>query len=258
MKMNLVLIPLILSGTLLSSDQQKIAYRHYNTGHDKVIIIVHGFYNSKDAVILKRLAETLYGEYDVFMFDFRGHGKSSGLYAWTSREGKDLVAALDYIEGKYKKVGMIAFSFGGSVAINTLAHDKRVNSLICVSIASDPNKTDYQFWKLDLKGDLAYTLLTLEGLKGRGFRPGPFWLKKEKPIDNVAKIQIPILYIHGEKDWVIKPWHSQALYDKTQSKKRLVIVKNGPHAEYLTRDYFEQFITEVKTWFKETLSEEEK
>ncbi|MDD5016360.1 MAG: alpha/beta hydrolase, partial [Atribacterota bacterium] len=116
-----------------------------------------------------------------------------------------------------------------------------------------PNKTDYQFWKLDLKGDLAYTLFTLEGLKGRGFRPGLFWLKKEKPIDNVAKIQIPILYIHGEKDWVIKPWHSQALYDKTQSKKRLVIIKKGPHAEYLTRDYFEQFMTEVKTWFKDTL-----
>ncbi len=256
--MNSVLIPLILSGTLLTSDHQKIAYRHYNTGHDKVIIIAHGFYNSKDAVILKKLAETLYGEYDVFMFDFRGHGKSSGLYTWTSKEGRDLKAALDYIDGKYKKIGMLAFSFGGSVAINTLAYDKRVDSLICVSTDSDPNKTDYQFWKLDLKGDLAYTLFTLEGLKGRGFRPGPFWLKKEKPIDNVAKIQIPILYIHGEKDWVIKPWHSQALYDKTQSKKRLVIIKNGPHAEYLTRDYFEQFITEVKTWFKDTLSEEEK
>lgn len=251
--MNAVLVPLILSGALLTSDRQKIAYRYYNTGHDKMIIIAHGFYNSKDAVILKKLAETLYDDYDIFMFDFRGHGKSSGLYTWTSKEGRDLKAALDYIDGKYKKIGMLAFSFGGNVAINTLARDKRVNSLICVSAASDPNKTDYQFWKLDLKGDLAYTLFTLEGLKGRGFRPGPFWLKKERPIDNVGKIQIPILYIHGEKDWVIKPRHSQALYEKTQSKKRLVIIKNGPHAEYLTRDYFEQFIAEVKTWFKETL-----
>jgi len=256
--LNYVLMPLILSGTLLTSDHQKIAYRYYNGGHDKVIIIAHGFYNSKDAVILKKLAETLYDEYDVFMFDFRGHGKSSGLYTWTSKEGRDLEAVLDYIDGKYKKVGMLAFSFGGSVAINTLAHDKLVDSLICVSTASDPHKTDYQLWKLDLKGDLAYTLFTLEGLKGKGFRPGPFWLKKEKPIDNVDKIQIPILYIHGEKDWVIKPWHSQALYDKTKSKKRLVFIKNGPHAEYLTRDYFEQFISEVKTWFKETLSGEAK
>ncbi|MDD5584790.1 MAG: alpha/beta fold hydrolase [Candidatus Omnitrophica bacterium] len=251
-------MPLALTGTLLTSDNQKIAYRHYKAGHDKVIVIAHGFYNSKDAVILTKLAESLHDEYDVFMFDFRGHGKSGGLYTWTSREGRDLKAVLDYIEGKYKKVGMLAFSFGASVAINTLAHDTRVNSLVCVSSASDPGKTDYQFWKLDLKGDLAYTLFTPQGWKGRGFRPGPFWLTKEKPIDNAAQIQIPIFYIHGEKDWVIKPWHSRALYDKTQSKKKLVMIKNGPHAEYLTRDYGKQFITEVKSWFKETLSKEQR
>ena len=254
----MIMAPIVVTNTLVTPDKQKIAYRHYKGGHDKAIIIAHGFYNSKDAGILKKLAESIYDEYDVFMFDFRGHGKSRGLYTWTSKEGRDLEAVLDYIDGKHKKVGILAFSFGGSVAINTLAHDTRVNSLICVSSASDPYKTDYQFWKLDLKGDLSYTLFTLEGLKGRGFRPGPFWLKKDKPIDNVAKIQIPILYIHGEKDWVIKPWHSQALYDKTQSKKKLVIIKNGPHAEYLARDYFEQFMTEVKIWFKETLFEEVK
>jgi fermentation-respiration switch protein FrsA (DUF1100 family) len=100
---------------------------------------------------------------------------------------------------------------------------------------------------------LGYTLFTAEGLKGRGFRPGPFWFKKERPIDNVDKLEIPVLYLHGEKDWVIKPWHSQSLYDKTKSKKRIVIFKNGPHAEYLARDYNDQFMAEVRAWFKETL-----
>lgn len=248
-----MLIPLLLSGILLTSDHQKIAYDHYNYGHDKVIVIVHGFYNSKDAVVLKKLALGLTDKYDVFMFDFRGHGKSSGLFTWTSKENRDLKAALDYLGGKYKKTGMIAFSLGGSVAINILAHDKRVDSLICVSTASDFNKIDYQFWKLDWKGDLIYTLFTSEGRKGKGFRPGSFWLKKQKPIDNVDKLQIPILYIHGEKDWVIKPWHSQVLYNKTTSKKKLVVIKNGPHSEYLLRDFPEQFISEVKEWFKNTL-----
>jgi len=240
----------------MTPDHQKIAYRHYQGGHDKVIVIVHGFYNSKDAVLLKQLADSLTDRYDVLMFDFRGHGKSSGLYTWTSREGQDLLVALDFVEGKYKNVGMIAFSLGASIAINTLSRGNKVNSLICVSAVSDPNRVDYQFWKLNLKSDLVYTLFTAEGWKGRGFRAGPFWLKKEKPIDNVAKLNSSILFIHGEKDWVIKPWHSQALYDKTRSSKKLVIIRNGSHAEYLMKDFREEFLPEVKSWFELTLKED--
>lgn len=246
-------MPLSLTGSLVTSDHQKIAYRYYKHGRNKVIVIAHGFYNSKDAVLLKRLADNLLDEYDVFMFDFRGHGESNGLYTWTSKENNDLKAALAYIDGKYEKIGMIAFSLGGSVAINTLARGKLVDSLVCVSTVSDVGKIDYQFWKLDWESDLIYTLFSSEGRKGKGFRPGPFWFKKEKSIDNVHKLKMPILYIHGEKDWVIKPWHSQALYGKTETQKKLVIIKKGPHAEYLLKDTRDEFMREVKRWFEATM-----
>lgn len=249
-----MLSPMKLSGTLLTSDKQKISYHHYKLGRDKVIIISHGFYNSKDSTLLKKLAESLLDDYDVFMFDFRGHGKSSGLFTWTSKEDKDLRAVLNYLEGKYEKRGMIAFSLGGSVGINVLSENEMIDSLVCVSVPSDFKKIDYKFWKLDLEDDLVYTLFTAEGRKGKGLRPGPFWFKKKRPIENVGKIKIPILYIHGEKDWVIKPWHSQALYEKTNSQKKLVIIKNGPHSEYLMKRFSREFIGEVRDWFKDTLS----
>lgn len=249
-----MLIPTRLSNTLLTSDNQKISYIHYKRDHDKVIIIAHGFYNSKDAALLKKLAESLWDDYDVFMFDFRGHGKSSGSFTWTSKEDKDLKSVLDYLKGKYKKIGIIAFSLGASVSINVASENKIVDSLICVSVPSDFDKIDYKFWELDLKDDLGYTLFTKEGRKGKGFRLGPFWLKKKRPIGNVSKIKIPILYIHGEKDWVIKPWHAQVLYGETKSKKKLVIIKNGPHAEYLMKESAKEFISEVRDWFKDTLS----
>ncbi len=240
-------------GILITQDKQKISYEHAANNHDRVVVIAHGFYNSKDAVLLQELKKRLLDEYDVFMFDFRGHGKSSGLFSWISNEGKDLKTVLCYIEGKYKKTGMIAFSLGASIAINVLAQDKRVDSLICVSAASDPDKIDYHFWNLDLKGDLTYTLFTLDGLKGRGFRPGAFWRKKQKPIDNIDKINIPVCYIHGEKDWVVKPWHSKILFEKTQTKKKIVIIKNGSHAEYLMKDSEEEFVREIRSWFASTM-----
>ncbi len=240
-------------GILITQDGQKISYEHTSNNHDRIIVIAHGFYNSKDASLLQKLKNNLLDEYDVFMFDFRGHGKSGGLFSWTSNECKDLKAALGYIEGKYKKTGMIAFSLGASVAINVLAREKGVDSLICVSAASDPDKIDYNFWNLDLKGDLIYTLFTLDGLKGRGFRPGAFWRKKQKPIDNIGKIIIPVCYIHGEKDWVVKPWHSKKLFEKTQTKKKIVIIKNGSHAEYLMKDSEEEFVHEIKSWLASTM-----
>lgn len=242
------------SGILITKDKHKIAYHYYMHGHDKVVIIAHGFYNSKDAVVLQRLAKSLLSAYDVFMFDFRGHGKSNGLFTWTSKEGEDLKVVLDHLDKKYVKKGILAFSMGASISINVLSKYPKADSLICVSCPSEFEKIDYHFWELDWEKDFIYTLATAEGKKGKGVRPGKFWLKKDKPIDNVSKLTIPILYIHGDKDWVVKPWHSRSLYEKTVSKKKLLIIKNGPHAEYLAKSYFEQFSAEIKKWFQETLS----
>jgi len=246
-------IPTVISGTLTTFDLQKISFQHYKNNSNAVIIIAHGYYNSKQCLVLQQLAQALKDKYDIFMFDFRGHGKSSGLFTWTSREGNDLRAVLDYIAPQYSKKGLIAFSMGASISINVLANDKRVDSFICVSTPTDMLKIDYRLWALDWEKDLVYTLFSRKGRIGKGVRPGPFWLAKEKPIDNISKITIPVMFIHGSRDWVVRPWHSEALYRKAGGVKRIVSIKNGPHAEYLMRDYPEQFVAEVKNWFLDTL-----
>lgn len=252
----LMLTQMLLSGTLLTSDKCSIDYFHYKNNHENVVIIAHGFYNSKEAVLLEQLAEGLFKDYDILLFDFRGHGKSKGLFSWGSNEKKDLTAVIDYVSGQYKKIGLIAFSIGGSVSLNTISHDDRINSFVCVSAPSDINKVDYHFWQLDIKNDLIYTMISKEGRRGKGVRPGPFWFKKEKPLDSVDKIKIPVFYIHGDKDWVVKPWHSKSLYEKTKSPKKILIIKNGPHAEYLMKDNRNEFLGSIEEWFRETLKKE--
>lgn len=247
------IIPEVVSGILTTVDHQKISFQHFKNGGSAVIIIAHGYYNSKQAVVLQQLAQALGGEYDIFMFDFRGHGKSSGVFTWTSREGNDLRAVLDFVVLQYSKIGLIAFSMGASIGINVLANDKRVNSFICVSAITDMSKIDYWFWALDWKKDVAYTFLNSEGRIGKGVRPGPFWLAKEKPIDNIGKITIPIMFIHGSRDWVVRPWHSEVLYQKAGGIKKIISIPGGSHAEYLIRDNPGQFVAEVKNWFLDTL-----
>ena len=74
-----------LSGYLETSDKHRIHYDQYKADHKKVIIIAHGFFNSKQAVLLKQLAESLNDQYDCLLFDFRGHGQSKGLFYWTAK-----------------------------------------------------------------------------------------------------------------------------------------------------------------------------
>ena len=236
---------------VVTKDGIKICYDHYQKGFRKLVIITPGFFNSRKAALLQELGQTLSDQYDVLLMDFRGHGKSGGLFYWTSKEYMDLEAVLEYARREYEKIGVIGFSLGAATSLITASKTDLMNSLISISAPADLKKIEYHFWGLDFENDIVYNLG--DGKIGKGIRPGPWWLKKDKPIDCVGEIKIPVFYIHGEADWLIKPWHSEELYKKTNSKKRLTIIKNGPHAEYLIRKNKKETIRLIKEWFKETL-----
>ena len=241
-------------GFLKSENKLYIAYRHYRNNNQRVVVIAPGFFNSKDSELLGLLGDKLSKENDVFMFDFRGHGKSSGLFTWTSNEANDLKAVLGFLKGKYEKTAVIGFSLGGSTSINVLSENKyKVDSFIGVSVPSDFEKIDYKWWQLDWKNDIVYSMLTKGGRQGKGVKVGAWWLPKQKPIDNVSKLNMPILYVHGEKDWVVEMRHSENLYEKTNTKKDLIIIENGPHAEYLLRKHNNIFYEAINSWLDETL-----
>jgi len=241
-----------LSGYLLTSDQHQIHYDRFKTGHKKVIIIAHGFFNSKQAVLLKQLAEALNDEYDVISFDFRGHGQSQGMFFWTSKEYLDLLSIVEYASKDYEVIGLIGLSLGAATSIIAASKTSLINSIIAISAPVEFGKIDYRFWKLNLKNDIFYNLFGA-GRHGKGVRPGPFWFKKEKPSEIVKKTATPIFYIHGDSDWVIRQWHSEELYNNTTALKRLRVIKNGPHAEYLFLEHKDEMLRLIREWFHATL-----
>ena len=243
------------SATLKTTDNQIIHYDLYEHDHDRVIILAHGFFNNKDARLLKELGQVLADQYDVLIMDFRGHGKSGGLFYWTSKEYLDLGAVVNYARKHYQKVGVIGFSLGAATSIIAASRLEGIDTVIAVSAPTEFAKIEYRFWELDLENDILFNLVG-EGRFGKGVRPGPFWLKKDKPIHRVDQIKCPILYIHGEADWLIKPWHSEELYKRTLAPKRLAIIKNGPHAEYLIRKNKEETIKLMRDWLNETIAKE--
>jgi pimeloyl-ACP methyl ester carboxylesterase len=237
---------------LKSSDGKRIAVNYHPKDGDKVIVLAHGFFNNKDAYLFREIARELNKHFAVVAFDFRGHGKSSGLFTWTSREGNDLKAVLDYTCGLgYKKLGLAGFSLGAALSLIAASHDKRIDSVMAVSAPCSFWGINMHFWEREMLNDMMLNL-GAKG-KGKGIRPGNIFLKKVKPIDIVDKITVPVYFFHGENDWIIKPYHSTRLFEKALCEKKITIMPGTGHAEKIFDVKAKEFIDECVKWFDNTL-----
>ncbi len=239
--------------TLNTKDKHTIFMNHYQEGHRQAVILAHGFFNNKDVYLFKKMAEDLSQNYDVVTFDFRGHGKSSGLFGWTSREYEDLEEVFQYTQKQgYSKIGVLSFSLGAATALIWASRKKEIHSLIAVSAPFDFWQINFHFWEPEMLHDLKLNL-SYKGT-GKGVRPGNPLVAKIRPLDVVAQVApTPVFFIHGEKDWLIKPHHSQKLFEKANEPKRLAIMPNVGHAENIYDTHPSEFMSLCKEWFGETL-----
>jgi len=245
--------PEYVSGTVNTSDNIAIAYDHYQSGFDSVIIVCPGFYNSKDNRWMKKTAELLFSAYDVIVFDMRGHGASGGTFMWSSREDADVNAVINYAKSRgYKHIGILAYSLGAAAALHAVAERDTVESMVLISCPSGFEAIDYRFWEPGMFSDLFDNIAC--GWHGKGARCGNPFLAKERPIDSIGRIKdASILLIHGDRDWVIKPRHSEKLYAAASCSKKIEIIKGGFHAERLVQCHYELMKQMILDWFSQTL-----
>lgn len=235
-----------------AKDKIRIALTHYKRGFDKLIIISPGFFNNRKTLLVRKFIDFLLPFYDVICFDHRGHGNSGGVYTFGSREEKDLKAILDYTRSfGYTKIGLIGFSLGAAVALTVASRKDTIDSLALISCPANIWKIDYRFWEKGMLIDLIDFFGPIG--EGKGVRLGNPFLRKRHPISYISKLDTPALFIHGAKDWVIKPWHSRLLFDKKYKDKKIEIFEKGLHAEKLIDQYPKEIKNLVLDWFKYTL-----
>jgi len=238
---------------LTTKDNNRIDASHYENGFNKVVILAHGFFNAKDTYLFREIAKSLAVYYDVISFDFRGHGKSSGLFTWTSKESSDLQSIIAYAKNcGYKAIGLIGFSLGAAISLIETANNPDINTVIAVSAPYDFWKIDYHFWKPSMLDDLKLNLGYKA--KGKGVLPTHPWLPKIAPIEIVDQISPrPVMFIHGAEDWLITSRHSQELYKKAKNPKRLIILEKLGHAETMFDQQPDMLLQPCLDWFSEHL-----
>jgi len=229
-----------------TEDNINIAINHYDSGRDEVLIIAHGWYMCKDTHAFLRMSEDFFKSYDVITMDFRGHGKSSGWYTFTSNEHKDIKAVVKYAREKYSKIAILGFSLGGALAIIHAATYKDINCLITVSTPTDFDKIENLCWQPEA---FITAFQQFDNRINRNIRLGSPFLYKIRPIDIVQDISpTPILFLAGGKGPTFHPWHAEKLHEKVKQCKSIEIFENDFHAEALYLNSRKKFLDVCNDW----------
>lgn len=235
---------------LTTSDNIKIGVNHYVNNHDDVVIICPGWFMTKDSKSFQNISNDLSENFDVLTMDFRGHGTSSGFFTFTSKEELDLDAVVQYAKNEcnYNNIYLIGFSLGAATSILYSAKHSNIAKLIAVSAPTDFYKIENRMYSPDAWIPTLFQKFELK--RWLTIRPDLIIRKKEKPIDLVNNISIPTLFIAGEKDPTVLPWHTEALYNAAKCKKNYKLFKNARHAEDIYMDYIQEFIQLCTDWLK--------
>lgn len=220
-------------------------------GHPKgMVIFAHEF--SSDMYSCARYCRPLLAAgFDVFSFDFRGHGESSGEPGYqsrqwpTEREVNDMLGAVAYVEdwleerGRPVELGLFGISRGAGAAILAAQSNPAVKAIITDGAFSSDATLEYlmkrwayifakvrfvyenhppQFWRF------LRWLLFRECRRRLGCE-FPSVLKALKRM----RAGLPILFIHGERDSYIPVEQSQLLYASAPGPKSLWVVPKAKH-----------------------------
>ncbi|MFC1589503.1 alpha/beta hydrolase [Pseudomonadota bacterium] len=164
---------------------------------------------------------TDYG-YDVYLFDYRGYGKSEGVAQLDDviSDSLDMITySIEQLDDDEKLVVM-GHSLGGSLAIHAVAHSEhkgRIETLVTIEAFSDYHEVTRDVlstswltwlfqWPLSFAVDNSYC-----------------------PLNSIAQIApIPLLLMHSKQDEIIPFEHAEALYEVAEAPRKLQVV-SGRH-----------------------------
>jgi fermentation-respiration switch protein FrsA (DUF1100 family) len=177
------------------------------------VLLAHGNAgNIGDRVLHARLLAD--AGLDVFLFDYRGYGRSEGRpdEEGTYRDARAARQALlrrDGVDGG--RVVYLGESIGGAVAL-ALAVETPPMGLVLQS---------------------AFTSVKDMGRLHYPFIPAAIVPDAYPNLRRVARIGTPLLVIHGDRDDIVPVGHGRALFEAAPQPKRLEIVRGAGHNDLL-------------------------
>lgn len=147
----------------------------------------------------------------VFLFDYRGYGRSEGR---PNEEGlyRDAMAAYDYVTRQRRitadRIVIFGRSLGGAVA-GELAAQRPASSLILESC----------FPSIEAVAKYYYHGMPVHWLLGASFRL----------VDRLPVLSLPKLFVHGDRDGIIPLSLGEQTFQASRPPKEFYLVKGADH-----------------------------
>jgi uncharacterized protein len=194
------------------------------------IIYLHGVGDCKIGGVEFTRAMYRHG-FNVFLYDSREHGESEGYYCtYGFYEKHDLATVITYLLSTHDvtigKIGLFGTSMGAAVAIQAAAIDRRIAAVVSEGSFSSLRTifVDYQKRIVKLPWHFLRNIALVQSQKIANFKA-----RMVAPVEDIKKIHVPILLVHGEKDSFIKNEYSRKLFDAANEPKELLIVPGAEH-----------------------------
>ena len=220
------------------SKTKKIRYLNLYQKNTNYIVFLHGFMSDLEGKKPKTFLNfTKRNKLSFLALEYSGHGKSSGKFTngniskWT-KETSLLIKRVV----KTNKIIFIGSSMGAWISLNQFKHfKKQIKGFL--GIGSAPEFLENLMWKKFSKKMKAETIKNgVYNLKhGNYIYPITYQLikdgRKNKVLNKKINLNIKVTMVHGQKDEVVPVSYSKKVLKIFQnSKKKLVVVKNGDHS----------------------------
>ena len=192
-----------------------------------VLVYLHGSADNRQSGIGFAQRFVTQG-FEVVAYDSRAHGDSGGdACTYGYYEKRDLARALDAIGASQAIV--FGTSLGGAVALQAAAEDSRIVGVIAQSAFADLETVVRERAPFIATAAEVRKALAIAGERGR------FEVAEVSPRAAAARIRVPVLVIHGERDRATRPSHARAIFAALAGPKELLMVPDAGHDDTLGR-----------------------
>jgi uncharacterized protein len=189
--------------------------------------VVHCHGNAANISNHARLVAWLPAEhFNVLTFDYRGFGASDGR---PSLDGvvEDVRAAIGEARRRHPGLPIVLFgqSLGGATAARAAAEDGGDDIRLLVIEGAFASYRDI------VRDATRGTVLSVVAPIASSTLPA----RQSDPLNAIARLRMPVLVMHGERDRVIPIEHGERLYEAAAGPKRFVRVPEGRHLDAMSR-----------------------